>query len=215
MAGMKRKRSSTSKSAKRAKRAVAFGPPSVRNWAAPINRITRKFYGATYVPGTNAWQHFEPTLSLLPSLSLLELTNLYDEYKIDRIHVEVLPRFNSFDAGSSTVNPLPLLSYFADPSNSYPVSGTYGSAQFQIFASRCNNGFKTVALDKGVKFSWRPNVATTDGEIKAFPWTSTASSTRACMSCDLYLHAVNFAAFPATTEYDVYWTYDISVRGMR
>lgn len=216
MAGVKRRWGRSSESvAKRTRRMPKRR--TVRNEA----RFFESYMTATIIPGAGGalsqiWQQWQPTLGGIPSGNLTQITGLFDLYKINRVTLQYLPRFTAFDAGASTANPVPLLTINPDPNEAFNASGSYGLASYQAFLGNCETVPRTVTADKPIKISYKPKMRNvTTGEVKPFPWTTVTNTSTPAFGCDVYIHAVNFAAFPATTEFDVLVTLDISCRGKR
>lgn len=219
---MKRKASSTTDGGRKRRRSYARRAMSSYRSSLtklPEMRFLRKWKSSTWIWNTTTpsgfWRVFNPQLGDMPATERNELTGMFDEYKINRVTYEFVPRYINFDAGNSTLNPTPIFHYYSDVGNPLAPGGAYDQASLNNFAARANNGFKTVMGNKVFKVSYKPTVQTTDGEVKAFPWTSTSNITVSANALAVYVLAVNFANLLNTSEFDIMVTLDISVRALR
>jgi len=220
---MKRKGSYSTGSRKRTRR--SYGRRTLSKYRSSLTRVPemrflRKWKLSTWIWNTTStagfWRVYNPSLSDMPATERNEIANMFDEYKINRVKFEFVPRYTNFDAGSSTTNPAPIFHMFTDgASGNITPSGSYDQASLNNFSARANNAFRTVVANDVVKMSYKPSVQTTDGEVKPFPWTSTSINGVPAQALQVYLLGVNFSNILATTEFDVMVTFDISVRALR
>lgn len=186
----------------------------------PEHRFTRKFLLGTWIwsnsTPTGFWRAYNPTLGDMPATERNEIAGIYDLYKFNYITIELVPRFTDYDAGSNTLNPCPVISYYTDNTVAPNApAGTYGAAAYERFAARANGWFVTKNMKGGIKFGYKPTVQTTDGESKPFPYTTVLRGDVPANAAQVFIHAVNFANLPATAEFDVFMTMDISCKGLR
>lgn len=163
------------------------------------------------------WKNFRPRLSNLPAAQLAEVQALYNQYKINSFKLTFIPRFNSYDAGSSATNPMPTFCINTDESNVTNASGGYNLTTYDIFMERCGRGAIHIPGDKQFSITQRnPMTWEVDsGELKRFPWTSTQVANIQAFGVDAFIHAPNFPNFAATTEYNVVCELDLSLKGKR
>lgn len=216
MAGAsKRRRSYDGKVTKKARLAMVAKTPR-----SGEVRMQRKFLLGTWI-WSNAspsgfWRAYNPTLNDMPGTERNEITGSYDQYKFHNITITLVPRYTNFDAGSSVVNPVPIISYYPDVYNAPSApAGTYGASSYERFAARANKDFPTALGSRVITCKYRPTVQSSDGEIKPFPWTTVLRTDVAANAAQFYIHAVNFANLASTSEYDVFVTMDMSCRGFR
>lgn len=163
------------------------------------------------------WQQFRPSLSNITAARLAELTGLFDLYKINSFNLTFLPRFQTFDAGSSTVNPVPTFTFNTDNLNvlNAPGGGVYDNTTYNTFLERSQQPTHVLA-DKIIKCrSKKAMTLDTDSQVKPFPWTTSTNTTRQAYGIDMFIHTPNFANFPGTTEFDVIIEMDVSFKGNR
>lgn len=187
----------------------------------PEHRIVRKWLVGTWIWGTAAgptgfWRAYNPTFGDMPGTERNEIIGMYDLYKINRVTIELVPRYTQFDAGGSTTNPCPVVSYYTDTTTlpSAP-SGAYGASTYERFAARANGTFTTRLGNDVIKTSYRPRIQTTDGESKPFPWTTVLRADIPCNAAQIFIHGVNFSELAATSQYDIFFTFDMSLKGLR
>lgn len=162
------------------------------------------------------WHTIRPTLGNLPAAQLAEVSNLFDAYKIKSFSVTYLPRTTDFDGGASSINPVPLLCYFADNDNTLLPAGAYDRATYNEFMSRTNQRVVNTTLNRPIKITQnKPLMVTTSGEKMRFPWTNMSATSQQAYGIDVFIHATNFANFPPVTEFDVIWEVDFAFRGKR
>lgn len=219
MAGMsKRKRSASTSSRKKSRSAMVK-----RSVSVPQVTIKRKWKAFTWIPQVSTingwWRLFNFALTDMPLTERNEIINMFDSYRVKRFTVELVPRFIDFDAGGSTdaaQNPVPVLHYFID-NTAFPTTpgGAYDQAGLNNFAARANNSFKTAIADKVIRMSCVPTVESgTTGEVKPFPWTSTAFAPVGG-HMQAWLGAVNFATLKNTSEFDVFYTLEMDLKGLK
>lgn len=106
-----RKRSRTARTARPARparrvmrKASVRAPPRT----AQLSYV-RKFYGGNWQPNTATttgfWQQYNLSLGSLPNVS--EFVNLFDQYKINAIKLQFMPRYSNFDGANTTDTTLP------------------------------------------------------------------------------------------------------------
>lgn len=221
MAGMKRTRTAKQSKTKRRKmggaNAASSAAPRVSSkW--PQMTFRRKWRGATWIPNTQGyWRLFNVSLGDMPVTERNEIINMFDQYKITRVTVEIVPRFINFDAGLDPANPVPTLHWYVDNSG-FPTTPTagYDAAVFNTFSARANNGYISETLDHIVKFSFVPTVTTTtDQEVKTFPWTSVNNTSVVANAAQGMIVVPNFAVLKNTSEFDIMYTLDIKGRALR
>lgn len=187
------------------------------------HRIKIAYYGGlvnltgTPPPLAQFWKNIRPRLQDIPGGQLTTFTAAFDMYKINAFTVKFLPRSTQNDLGSSTVNPVAICTVNKDPYNILAATGTYGITSFDNFMERCTGGAKHYLANRVLEFTQsRPMTFEQDtGEMKRFPWTTINNVATFAFGMDFYFHAVNFANFAPTSEFDTIIELDVTFKGRR
>lgn len=218
MAGASKRRRTYDGRARKRMRSTAFIKRSMAG--VPEHRFVRKWLSGTWIwssaTTTGFWRAYNPTLGDMPGTERNEIIGMYDQYKINYVRITFVPRFTDYDAGASTLNPCPVISYYPDATNAPSApAGTYVASTYERFAARANGSFVTTNMKGPISVGFKPMVQTTDGETKPFPWTTVLRTDIPANAAQVFIHGVNFSNLPATGEFDVFITFDMSGRGLR
>lgn len=158
---------------------------TMRRAASKVLTFKRKTWAGNWQPSTvgtsDFWKYYSFSLNAMSGYA--EITNLFDEYKINALKVEFHPRFDSF-AGNDTVDTtLPgvtnqagsKLHIHVDPSSTLTPSGTYTSTTLNTLLE--NGDLKTYSGNRKVTVYYKPKVYNTISGLAAnmvrSPWIRT------------------------------------------
>lgn len=202
-------------------RRVARVPRTLRQ---SMVTFQRSFNYSYWQPATTTtadfWKSFSFSLGDMPSSS--EITNLFDEYKINAIKVKFLPRWNSFDGSNKatpgTTNAAGVnLHIMNDPRNQIVPAGTYTRTTLNSFLE--GGRVKSYNGDKAVSVYFKPQIynvitpSVSNMWMKA-PWLPTGNTTTPHFGFQAFAQDYNLTG-GFTQSWDVFVTYYISARNPR
>lgn len=188
--------------------------------------LSRTWYGGNWSPVSTAttgfWRYLSFGLANLPSYQ--DFTNIFDEYRFDSIKVLLRPRFDGFVGNDSTDTAPPAVTngpstqvnVIIDPGSNVVPSGTYSSGTFNSFLE--NGKVVSYQGNKAVTFTIRR--PTVDNQLflgtskMVSPWISTSDSASAHKGAHVFMSDVNLTGF-FYQSYDLFYTYNLSFRGMK
>lgn len=185
--------------------------------------LKRTWYQTNWTFGTaataNFWQYYQFELATIPNL--VELTGLFDEYKINAIKLTFRPRYDSVDVGdaaAATSLPQAYLHYCVDPANTQTPSGIYNSATLNSFLE--HSGTKTRTLNRPVSIYFKPKViselvSNQSGMMRKPDWIRTSATNVAHRGVHVFLQQNNFATSNNQIVLDVFYTYYMQLKNIR
>lgn len=190
--------------------------------------IKRKFYFQNWTPSvvatTDFWKSFSFTLTNMYNSS--DVTNLFDQYKINGIRVEMHPRYDSF-AGNDTVDTtLPGITNQGgnqvhinfDTYNDVAPTGVYNTATLNFFLEK-GGLVKTYAGHKPIKFYFKPTIEQNVGTVNTgrrirAPYVSTTQAGLPHFGFSAFISDPNMTG-NFSQSYDIFLTYYLTCKGLR
>lgn len=181
----KRKRASTRRRYRKRARKSYVPRPLTRRRGTMIN-MHRTFNYSYWQPSTattsDFWKFYSFTIQDMPNYT--EITNLFDSYRIARIKVKFLPRFNAFDGSNTTDTTLPgvtnqqgtNLHIIVDPKSQTGPTGVYSRANMNNFLE--SGKVRTYNGNRPVTVYYKPVVSdslTSGARFLSAPWLPTGS----------------------------------------
>lgn len=208
------------------KKRRAFNIPySRRRNIIPRMNVKRMIYSTNFQFGnaaiSNYWNYYQPTLNNAFN-NWLEFSALFDEYKVNGIKITFVPRFDSLAAPVTGATPMtvlqPMISYCIDPSSTLTPSGLYNSTTYNTFLEQGN--VKIRRATKPVSIFYRPKIEIPTnvggGFVYRRPgWLSTNSTAVPFKGVHVFMHTNNFSTQNTDINYDVFFTWYISVRNIK
>lgn len=223
---MKRKmRRPRAPAAKRYKRGAVRARVPRRNLMPKLS-CKRTFWFENWQPSTvatvNFWKYYNFGFSQLPTAA--EFVALFDQYRISAIKVTFRPRFDNF-AGNNTTDVTPpgvtaqqgsYLSIINDPRSTIVPTGTYNSANYNIFCEQGN--VKTYQGTRPISVYFKPIIreAGAGGAIisRRPPFFSTTVTTEPHYGFHAFAHDGNFSG-TFGNSWDVFVTYYMMFKNLR
>lgn len=192
----------------------------------PIH-IKRTFWNSNWSPNTTTtdgfWKYFTFALSYMPSY--LEVTNLFEVYKLNRIKVTFRPRYDSFAGNDTTDTTLPGVTnqggtnmhVLIDPKSNLAPSGTYTSSTMnQLFEL---GNVKTYTGNKPFSVYFKPTVdmtvgAVTNGRRIPAPFIQSAIPSILHNGFHVFAQDVNLTGVFGQS-FDIFITYYMTVKGLK
>lgn len=122
--------------------------------------IKRKFFLRTWTWGTTTtndfWRYQTFFFSDIPSY--IELTNVFDTYKVNGLKFTYMPRYSNVnaDTAGTTGSPQAYAHYIVDPESTLVPAGVYGSSTANQLME--NTTVKTRQLNRPFSIYYRPKV---------------------------------------------------------
>lgn len=188
--------------------------------------LKRTFRALTWTPDTAStagfWRNPGYTLNTMPSAT--DVTNLFDQYKINGVKVTFRPRYDNFAGNDTTDTTAPGVTNqgtcdvhcIVDPYCQLTPSGTYTNTNLNVFLE--NGKVRTFSGTKPFSIFVKPTVdldiAGITGARRGRSWVSTLQGGIT------HYGAQFFVADPGLTgnfnqAWDVYFTYYIACRGIK
>jgi len=222
MAGMKRSNAGRVAPRKRARRAMVSRsvPRSV-----PTAKFVRTFWAENWpfspIAVSGFWKNVAPSFQQLPDI--LQFTDMFDTFRVDRIKITLIPRWGETDATfngtTAQIQNKVYLSIGMDNLNTEVPAGTYSSTTYNTFAERTQN-IRIVDFSKPVSYSFKPNIRNSlnvGNSIIPCPFISTTTAaTQALLGSSLFLHDANFTNLNGLGfSADIFYTYTFTCKGQR
>lgn len=189
--------------------------------------IKRKFWAFNWTPSTvsttDFWKTFAFNLSQMYNSG--DVTNLFDQYKLCGVKVEMHPRFDNFAGNDTTDTTAPGVTsqggnqvhIIADPWNDTVASGTYTTATLNFFLEKGN--VKTYEGIRPIKFYIRPSIEQNVGvnntgrRIRA-PYLNCSNTTLPHFGFQAFIADPNMTGF-FNQSYDIFYTFYVACKGRR
>lgn len=189
--------------------------------------MKRKFYLNSWSPNTATtagfWRYQTFQFQDMPSSG--EIGALFDQVRINRIKVEYMPRYDSFDGANTTDTTLPGLTnqwgtnvhVILDQDSTVTPSGVYGTS----FNAFCENGnVRTYQGNRKITVFYTPkvnmNVQGASVKRARAPYVSTQDNTPIYYGYHMYIQDSNFTATGLAGQvYDVFVTYYMTCKNTR
>lgn len=202
--------------------------PRMRNLRSSVMYYKRKFYLENWQPNVTStngfWRQYNQSLSNLPNVS--ELTNLFEEYKINAIKLEFMPRFDSFAGNSTTDTTPPGVTNLAgtkahicyENRTNVPPAGTYSAATMNNFLElgdiKSYDGLRpfSVYYKPSTLDSIGPAYGT--GKFRRSSWLPTYDTTVTHFGPHIFLADNNFAG-NFGNNFDIFVTLYIMLRNTK
>lgn len=192
--------------------------------------VERTWYSANWTPnttGTNGfWRYITVNLGACPNVT--EYTNLFEQYKINKVTFVLRPRYDSFSGENTTDTTLPGVTNqgatrvhtVIDPRSNLTPSGTYTSTTLNTFLE--NGKVKTFSGNKAITIPIKypayvndvNNVAGAENPLCRGRWFSTAATTIEFRGCHIFLQDVNLTGVFGQS-FDIFTTMSMSFKGPR
>lgn len=203
-------------------------PRYPRYQASNVVRAVRTFYLENWTPSTASatgfWRYYNPSLSLLPSLS--EFQALFDLYKIKAIKLTLRPRYDNFAGNDTTDVTLPgttaqggtNVHVLIDPDSTTIVpTGTYTSTNLNSFLE--NGRVKSYTGNKPISIYWKPKVGDSMavGEARVRPkWMGTSATPASIVhhGVNVFLQDTNFTG-TFNQSFDVFCTFYMMFKSLK
>lgn len=197
---------------------ISRGMPKVSHFALMQKRYQENW---AFSPLTTAgfWRYFTFTANQINDWS--EFRNVFDEYRINGIKVEMRPCYDSVDL--SIVTPSTLLGSVhvaVDPISTYVPIGVPGPGSLNLMLQQAQS-VKTYKSDQVVKYYVKPKIMRqvfgggTAGETTASTWLKCDGSEAVPhRGVHVYIQPYNWLT-PTTINYDIFVTYYMQFRGNR
>lgn len=189
--------------------------------------MARKFFLTNWQPSTvnvdGYWRYQTFKLQDLPSFS--EISNLFDQVKLNRIKVEYMPKYDSFAGNDTTDTTLPGITnqwgsnihLIMDRDSTLVPSGAYGGT----FNTFCENGNVRTRNGRNkftVFFAPKVNATIQGANVKRVRpgYLSTQDNTPTYYGYHIYIQDPNFSATGlAGQSYDIFVTYYMTCKNTR
>lgn len=221
----KRKRA-PARAARRVRRKMTRRIPRYVRSAQQQLLMKRTFFDSTWVFGTVStgefWRYNTFTISQLPNI--VELTGLFDTYKICAIKVTYRPRFTEVDsageAGTGVIGfPNAYAHVIVDPDTNMSPSGVYNSATLNSFLE--NGNVKTYNLTKPFSVYFKPKAlmalsggSTGSAAVKA-PWCRFSDTGVSHRGFHIFLQQNAFSNGANYIRLDTFVTYYMKAKYLR
>lgn len=210
------------------KRTRRMTRPSAMDWAPTVSRgvsaairpisLTRRFFYASQNWNTTTvngfWNVLQPRFNEMPNLA--EYQALFREYKLNRIKVTFVPRYDSTDqTGAGTGAAMPLISYRVVNPEFLTPSGVYNNSTLNAYLE---TGAKTRAFRRPISVFFRPTIATDIADqvvaSRGPMWTRNTTAGAAVLhnGVSYFVHFNGFVTPTANFTTDVYYTYYFQLR---
>lgn len=179
----------------------------------------RKFWFQNWTFGNAAvgdyWRYYQFQLGNLPNL--VEMTGLFDEYKINAIKITFRPAYDSVASDASALNvstaPQAYLHYDIDPGNTVLPSGLYNSATLNSFMEHA--GVKTRTLNRPVSIYLRPKILVDGNLVRKSGWIRTTDTSTNYRGVHVFLQQNNFSTSNTRISLDVFYTFYMQFKNLR
>lgn len=188
----------------------------------PLLRMKRKFILGTWAPNSvttdGFWRYYNLALSIMPGYTTY--TGVFDEYKISRIKLEFVPRWDNFAGNDQSTTTTAwsgtCLHVVRDNHSTVNPSGVYGATSMNAFMAQgpCKTymGLRTVSI-----YMTPAVIEDVNGQSRTNrrpPWIRTDFPDTAHRMCHVYAHDANFLGIFGQS-FDIYATYYVAFKNMK
>lgn len=220
----KRKRSNRGVSKRKRARTSRNVPRRRLKLRTAMMSYKRKFFLQNWAPNTTTtagfWRRYQSQLTDIPNSA--ELTALFDQYKINAIKLEFLPRFDNFSGNDTTDTAVPGITNQSgtnvhvsyDTYTTITPGGTYNSANCNTFLEQ--GRVKTYTGTKPITIFYKPTLVDNGRYVKP-RWLSTdfaVPATHVHYGPNVFMQDINFNGSFGQT-FDVFLTMYVQVRNMK
>lgn len=213
--GVKRPRESRiSKPKKKIRTLERYRVPKPMTWM----NCKRRWFQATYTwnttTATGFWNVLQMSYNQIPSSS--DYTNLFREYKINRIKVTFVPRYDNNDqTGAAAGSAMPMIHHKVETPYFVSPSGVYNASTLNTYL---DTGAVSQPFNKPISVYFKPTLAADINnatvETTGPQWLTTGSpgNTQLHNGVSFFITFNGFTSPTATFTTDVYYEFFFSLR---
>lgn len=192
--------------------------------------VERTWWSANWTPNTTTvagfWRYITVNLAACPNVS--EYTNLFEQYKINKITFTLRPRYDGFSGNDTVDTVLPNVTNqgatrvhtVIDPRSNTVPGGTYTSANLNTFLE--NGKVKTYTGNSAIVIPIRfpaytndvNNTAGAENPLCRGRWFSTAATSIEFRGVHIFIQDINLTGVFGQS-FDIFTTMSMSFKGPR